>query len=75
MYFVKDQEARSKLEAASINEFGKKYPSSSIDGRLEDLYTDKIYCLSEEVINKDWYKSVSGPRAFKHINAIQVMLN
>ena len=58
MYFGKDKQANSKLEAASINEFGKKYPSSSVNGRLEDLYTNKIYCLSEEVINKDRYKSV-----------------
>ena len=60
MYFGKDKQANSKLEAASINEFGKKYLSSSVDGQLEDLYTDKIYYLTEEVISDNRYKSESG---------------
>ena len=61
-YFHKDKDARSKNENIAREAFEEKYSSISLDGELEDLLAGKIYCLSEDVMKWDRYKSVSSTR-------------
>ena len=58
MYFDKDKEARSRIESEVRDKFNQQYPSFSNESRLGDLNSNSIYCLSEEVLKLDRYKSV-----------------
>ncbi|KAL7540626.1 hypothetical protein ACHAXR_010257 [Thalassiosira sp. AJA248-18] len=57
-YFRKDTSAMGRLEAAARKAFEEKYPSESsgiVTGEV--ILAKKIYCLSENVLQLDRYKS------------------
>ena len=59
MYLEKDKEVKGRLDTAARKEFEQKYPSISDKGCHEDLYKNKIYSLSDVVLNDDRYKSAT----------------
>ena len=57
LHFEKDPGARNKVEESARKAFNDMYPAFSLNKRLEDLYNNKIYCLSKEVFDRDRYSS------------------
>ncbi|KAL7526067.1 hypothetical protein ACHAXR_001297 [Thalassiosira sp. AJA248-18] len=57
LYFRKNKEEPGWLTIEARQAFGEKYPAFSQERRLEDLYTNKMYCLSEEVLCSERYRS------------------
>ena len=58
MHFDGDKEARSRIESEVKDGFYQQNPSFTTESRLGDLYSKRIYCLSDEVLKLDRYKSV-----------------
>ena len=57
-YFDKDKEARQVEENKARDAFAKEYPEFSDNGEIQNLIKKDIYCLSNDVLNIDRYKSV-----------------
>ena len=50
--------ARSRIESEVKDRFYQQNPSFTTESCLGDLYSKRIYCLSDEVLKLDRYKSV-----------------
>ena len=57
-YFDLESEARKEAEQKARDAFDKEYPEFTNDEEIENLSKREIYCLSNEVLNLDRYKSV-----------------
>ena len=57
MHFDRDKSAESRLKGKVTKNFEDMYPLFSLDGHLDDLYSNIIYCISKRVLNLYRYKS------------------
>ena len=59
LYFEGQPEEKSRLEDEAKRLFLEQYPEVSLEQRI-DVSESRLYCLSEEVLELERYKSVRG---------------
>ena len=56
-FFDQDKTAEKKAKEEAKKAFDGKYPEFSQDGRVQDLNSQTIYCLSDDILDLDVYKN------------------